>query len=60
MAGVKLRPIEDADLDTLFELMRDPESVRMAAFSSVDPDVREAFDARMTRNRPPRTTRCLR
>jgi hypothetical protein len=29
-----LRPIDDSDLDALFEQMRDPESVRMAAFTA--------------------------
>jgi hypothetical protein len=27
---VALRPVDDSDLDALFEQMRDPESVRMA------------------------------
>lgn len=48
---VTLRSVEDADLDTLFEFMRDPESVRMAAFTADDPDDREAFDAHMRRVR---------
>ncbi len=34
MAEVALRPIDDSDLDALFEQMRDPESVRMAAFTA--------------------------
>ncbi|MCE6996306.1 GNAT family N-acetyltransferase [Saccharothrix sp. S26] len=51
MAEVALRPIEDADLDALFEHMRDPESVRMAAFTAKDPDDREAFDAHLARVR---------
>lgn len=51
MREVTLRPIEDSDLDTLFELMRDPESVRMAAFTAEDPDDREAFDAHMRKIR---------
>jgi RimJ/RimL family protein N-acetyltransferase len=46
---VALRPLEDSDLDALFELMRDPESVRMAAFTAADPDDREAFDAHRAR-----------
>lgn len=45
MRDVTLRPIEDDDLDTVFEFMRDPESVWMAAFTAEDPDDREAFDA---------------
>ncbi len=42
---VTLRPVQDTDLDVLFEFMRDPESVRMAAFTAEDPDDRAAFDA---------------
>jgi RimJ/RimL family protein N-acetyltransferase len=44
---VALRPVEDADLDTLFEQMRDPEGVWMAAFTPEDPGDRNAFDAHM-------------
>ncbi|MGW4114072.1 GNAT family N-acetyltransferase [Actinosynnema sp. NPDC004786] len=51
MTDVALRPIEDADLDALFEQMRDPEAVRMAAFTAQDPDDREAFDRHMARLR---------
>jgi RimJ/RimL family protein N-acetyltransferase len=51
MGEVALRPIEDADLDRLFALMRDPESVRMAAFVGRDPDDRAAFDAHMAKIR---------
>ncbi|MGK5678301.1 GNAT family N-acetyltransferase [Actinoplanes sp. URMC 104] len=51
MVDVALRPIDDADLDALFEQMRDPESVRMAAFTAEDPDDRAAFDAHMARVR---------
>ncbi|WP_328457594.1 GNAT family N-acetyltransferase [Amycolatopsis sp. NBC_00438] len=51
MAAIALRPVEDADLDTLFEQQRDPESVRMAAFTHKDPDDRDAFDAHMTKVR---------
>ena len=51
MREVTLRPIEDSDLDTVFEFMRDPESVRMAAFTAADPDDREAFDAHMRKIR---------
>ena len=48
---VALRPVEDSDLDAFFERMRDPESVRMAAFTAKDPDDRAAFDAHMTKVR---------
>ncbi len=51
MAVVALRPVEDGDLDALFEQMRDPEGVRMAAFTPEDPDDRHAFDAHMARVR---------
>lgn len=51
MVEVALRSVEDRDLDALFELMRDPESVRMAAFIARDPDDREAFDLHMARLR---------
>jgi RimJ/RimL family protein N-acetyltransferase len=51
MSEVALRPVEDADLDALFVRMRDPESVRMAAFTAADPDDRAAFDAHMARVR---------
>ncbi|MFC3894001.1 GNAT family N-acetyltransferase [Lentzea rhizosphaerae] len=50
MSEVSLRPVEEADFDTLFEFMRDPESVRMAAFTAKDPDDRAAFDAHLRRN----------
>jgi RimJ/RimL family protein N-acetyltransferase len=51
VAEVALRPLDDADLDTLFEQMRDPESVQMAAFTVKDPDDRQAFDAHMAKVR---------
>ena len=51
MADVALRELEDVDLDVLFNQMRDPESVRMAAFTSRDPNDRDAFDAHMARVR---------
>jgi RimJ/RimL family protein N-acetyltransferase len=51
VAEVALRPIEDSDLDELFEQMRDPESVRMAAFTAKDPGDRAAFDAHMAKIR---------
>lgn len=51
MAVIELRPVVDADLDALFDQMRDPESVRMAAFTPEDPDDRSAFDAHMAKVR---------
>ena len=47
MSVVALRPVEDSDLDALFDQMRDPASVLMAAFTAEDPDDRDAFDAHM-------------
>ena len=61
MAVVALRLVEDGDLDALFEQMRDPEGVRMAAFTTEDPDDRNAFDAHMARvrSRPDITMRAV-
>jgi len=58
---VALRPVDDCDLDALFDQMRDPESVRMAAFTTEDPDDRSVFDAHMTkvRNSPDTTLRAV-
>ncbi len=42
---VTLRDLETADLDALFDFERDPEAVRMAAFTAADPNDRVAFDA---------------
>ena len=47
MCVVALRRVEDSDLDALFDQMREPESVWMAAFTAADPDDRSAFDAHM-------------
>jgi RimJ/RimL family protein N-acetyltransferase len=49
--NVSLRPLEDADLDAIFEQMKDPESVRMAAFTVDDPADRSAFAVHMSRVR---------
>jgi RimJ/RimL family protein N-acetyltransferase len=49
MSEIALRPVELGDLDAIFEQMRDPESVRMAAFTAEDPSDRSAFDAHMAR-----------
>ena len=49
MSQVALRPVEVGDLDAIFEQMRDPESVRMAAFTPEDPNDRSAFDAHMAK-----------
>ncbi|MEV6633356.1 GNAT family N-acetyltransferase [Actinoplanes sp. NPDC051470] len=49
MAEVALRALGEADMDAVFAQMRDPESVRMAAFTADDPDDRVAFDAQRAR-----------
>jgi len=46
---VGLRPLRESDLDAIFEQMRDPQAVHMAAFTAADPDDRTAFDAHMAR-----------
>ncbi|HEX7743902.1 MAG TPA: GNAT family N-acetyltransferase [Micromonosporaceae bacterium] len=51
MSEVALRPIDDRDLDPIFDQMRDPESVWMAAFTTRNPDDRSAFDAHIARVR---------
>jgi RimJ/RimL family protein N-acetyltransferase len=47
MSAVALRRVETTDLDAIFQQVRDPESVRMAAFTPEDPSDRSAFDAHM-------------
>jgi RimJ/RimL family protein N-acetyltransferase len=49
MPQLELRPLARADLDAIFEQMRDPESVAMAAFTAEDPSDRAAFDAHMAK-----------
>jgi RimJ/RimL family protein N-acetyltransferase len=49
MSQLALRPVEVGDLDAIFEQMRDPESVRMAAFTAEDPSDRSAFDAHLAK-----------
>ena len=48
---VSLRPVVDADLDAIYEQMKDPESVWMAAFTAEDPSDRRAFLSHMSRLR---------
>lgn len=48
---VELRPLQDDDLDAVFEMMRDPDAIAMAAFTAEDPNDRAAFDAWIARNR---------
>lgn len=45
--NIELRPVNPADMDTLFAQMRDPESVWMAAFTTENPNDRAEFDAQM-------------
>ena len=51
MPVIALRQVEDADLDALFDHMRDPDAVQMAAFTAENPDDRHAFDVHMARVR---------
>jgi RimJ/RimL family protein N-acetyltransferase len=48
---VILREVQDSDLPVFFRHMSDPESNRMAAFTSEDPTDRAAFDAHWARIR---------
>ncbi|MGH2973029.1 MAG: GNAT family N-acetyltransferase, partial [Gaiellaceae bacterium] len=49
--NVSLRPLEDRDLDAIYQQMTDPESIRMAAFAAEDQADRRAFLDRMSRLR---------
>ena len=49
--NVSLRPLEDRDLDTIFQQVTDPESIRMAAFTAEDQTDRRAFLDRTSRLR---------
>ncbi|MEW2636396.1 GNAT family N-acetyltransferase [Streptomyces sp. NPDC048389] len=49
--NVVLRDVQDGDLPVFFTHMSDPESNRMAAFTSEDPSDRAAFDAHWSRIR---------
>jgi RimJ/RimL family protein N-acetyltransferase len=49
--NISLRPLEDRDLDTIFQQVTDPESIRMAAFTAEDQTDRHAFLNRMSRVR---------
>jgi hypothetical protein len=46
-----LREIEDRDLGVLFEHARDPDAIRMAAFTSSEADDRASFERRWARLR---------
>jgi RimJ/RimL family protein N-acetyltransferase len=47
--AIALRPVRESDLDALFDQMRDPAAVRMAAFTPDDPDDRQRFNAHMAK-----------
>ena len=49
--NVSLRPLEDGDLDTIYQQVTDPESIRMAAFTAADQTDRRAFLDRTSRLR---------
>jgi RimJ/RimL family protein N-acetyltransferase len=53
--NVSLRPLEDRDLDTIYQQVTDPECVRMAAFTAEDQTDRRAFLSRMSRLRADRS-----
>lgn len=49
--AIRLRPLGDGDLDTVFRWERDPVAAAMAAFTREDPADRAAFDAHYRRVR---------
>ncbi|HVB00940.1 MAG TPA: GNAT family N-acetyltransferase [Acidimicrobiales bacterium] len=49
MLNIALRLVKESDLDVIFEQMRDPVSVQMAAFTAEDPNDRTAFNSHMAR-----------
>jgi RimJ/RimL family protein N-acetyltransferase len=51
LGDIELRDFEDSDSELLFDWMRDPVSVRMAAFTAEDSDDRERFDRWLARIR---------
>ncbi|QAY59741.1 N-acetyltransferase [Microbacterium protaetiae] len=44
MGHIDLRDLDDDDLDTVFDMLRDPEAVAMAAFTRADAADRASFD----------------
>ncbi len=48
---ISLRPLADADLDTVFAWESDPRAVELAAFTRADPSDRAAFDEHKARIR---------
>ena len=57
--NVSLRPLEHRDLDTIFQQVTDPESIRMAAFTAKDQTDRSAFLNRMARIEADTSASCL-
>lgn len=51
MNHIELRDLDDDDLDAIFEMMRDPEAIALAAFTAADADDRAAFDSWIARQR---------
>jgi RimJ/RimL family protein N-acetyltransferase len=51
VSHIELRPLNDDDLDAVFEMMRDPEAIARTAFTAQDADDRQAFDAWIARER---------
>jgi len=51
MMSMRLRAPIDSDVAVFFEHQREPGAIRMAAFTSKDPNDREAFDAHWARIR---------
>src|SRR3954470_4412502 len=49
--NVSLRPVEDRDIDSIYQHVTDPESIRMAAFTAGDQTDRRAFLERTSRLR---------
>lgn len=49
--NISLRPFEDRDLDTIYQQVTDPESIRMAAFTAKDQTDRGVFLDRTSRLR---------
>jgi RimJ/RimL family protein N-acetyltransferase len=49
--NVSLRPLEDRDLDPIYQQVADPEAIRMAAFTAEDQTDRSAFLRRTARLR---------
>lgn len=51
VSHIELRDLDDDDLDAIFDMMRDPEAIALAAFTTADPHDRDAFDGWIARER---------